>query len=56
MSAPDYQHVTAHYYAATQNDRAMQRRNFIREAKTLYFRGMNRELWVAPIPGLPCFT
>ena len=22
----------------------------------VYLRGMNLELWVAPIPGLPCFT
>ena len=33
-----------------------ERRNFIRVANFLYLRGMNRELWVAPIPGLPCFT
>ena len=40
-------------------NRAMQREGisfFIGEAKILYLRGMNRELWVAPIPGLPCFT
>lgn len=22
----------------------------------IYFRGIKREEWVAPIPGLPCFT
>ena len=26
------------------------------EPVILYLRGMNLELWVAPIPGLPCFT
>ena len=24
--------------------------------QTIYFRGMNRDEWVAPMPGLPCFT
>ena len=29
---------------------------FLEKANIVYLRGMNLELWVAPIPGLPCFT
>lgn len=29
---------------------------FMTDTVLFYFSGMNLELWVAPIPGRPCFT